>query len=47
MDPLQAVSRANLTVLVNKSCEKLGTLTDSTHARTIRAATAARPATLS
>jgi hypothetical protein len=42
MDPLQAVSRANPVVLGNKSREKLGTLTDSAHAQTIRATTADR-----
>jgi hypothetical protein len=39
LDPLQTVSRVNPTVLGNKSREKLGTLTDSTHARTVRATT--------
>jgi hypothetical protein len=42
LDPLQTVSRVNPVVLGNKSREKLGTLTDSTHARTIRATTADR-----
>jgi hypothetical protein len=42
LDPLQIVSRANPTVLGNKSCEKLGTLTDTTHGRTVRASTADR-----
>ena len=37
LDPLQAVSRANPAVLGNKSREKLETLTDSAHARTVRA----------
>jgi hypothetical protein len=36
LDPLQTVSRANHAVLGNKSHEKLGTLTDSAHARTVR-----------
>jgi hypothetical protein len=36
LDPLQTVSRANPTVLGKKSRDNLGTLTDSTHARTIR-----------
>ena len=36
LDPLQTVSRVNPAVLGNKSREKLGTLTDSAHARTIR-----------
>jgi hypothetical protein len=36
LDTLQSISRANSTVLVNKSRKKLGTLTDFTHARTIR-----------
>jgi hypothetical protein len=42
MDPLQTVSRANSAVLGNKSREKLGTLTDSAHVRTVRATTAHR-----
>ena len=33
---LQVVSRANPMVLANKSRAKLGTLTDSAHARTVR-----------
>jgi hypothetical protein len=44
LDPLQTVSQVNPVVLGNKSREKLGTLTVSAHARTIRAATADRPA---
>jgi hypothetical protein len=43
LDPLQFVSRANPAVLDNKSCTKLGTLTNSAHARTVRATTADRP----
>jgi hypothetical protein len=43
LDPLQAVSRVNPVVLGNKSREKLGTLTDSAHARTVRATTADCP----
>ena len=43
LDPLQVVSRANPTVLANKSREKLGTLTNSAHARTVCAITADRP----
>jgi hypothetical protein len=42
-DPLQVVSRSNSAVLGNKSREKLGTLTDFAHARTIRATTTDRP----
>jgi hypothetical protein len=42
LDALQVVSRANPAVLANKSREKLGTLTDSAHARTVRATTANR-----
>jgi hypothetical protein len=44
LDPLQVVPRANPVVLANKSREKLGTLTDSAHARTVRATSADRPA---
>jgi hypothetical protein len=44
IDPLQVVSRANPAVLANKSHEKLGTLNDSAHKRTVRATTAERPA---
>jgi hypothetical protein len=44
MDPLQVVSRVNLADLANKSHKKLGILIDSAHTRTIRAATADRPA---
>jgi hypothetical protein len=40
MDPLQTVFRVNPSVLGNKSREKLGTLTVSAHARTVRATTA-------
>jgi hypothetical protein len=36
LDPLQTISRANPAVLGNKSRKKLGTLTDTTHARTVR-----------
>jgi hypothetical protein len=43
LDPLQVVSRANPAVLANKSHEKLGTLTNSAQARTVRATTADRP----
>jgi hypothetical protein len=43
MDPLQTDFRVNPAVLGNKSREKLGTLTDSAHARTIRATTADCP----
>ena len=43
LDPLQTDFRVNLMVLGNKSHEKLGTLTDSTHARTVRATTADYP----
>jgi hypothetical protein len=43
LDPLPTISRVNPTVLGNKSREKLGTLTDSTHARTVRATTADCP----
>ena len=44
LDPFPTVSRVNPAVLGNKSREKLGTLTDSARARTVRAATADRPA---
>jgi hypothetical protein len=43
LDPLQTDFRVNPAVLGNKSCEKLGTLTDSAHAQTVRATTADRP----
>jgi hypothetical protein len=43
LDPLQVVSRANPAVLANKSREKLETLTDSAHARTVHTTTADRP----
>jgi hypothetical protein len=36
LDPFPTVSRVNPAVLGNKSCEKLGTLTDSARARTVR-----------
>jgi hypothetical protein len=36
LDPLQTDFRVNLMVFGNKSCEKLGTLTDTVHARTVR-----------
>jgi hypothetical protein len=36
LNPVQTVFRANPVVLDNKSREKLGTLTDSAHARTVR-----------
>jgi hypothetical protein len=39
LDPLRTNFRVNPAVLGNKSREKLGTLTDSAHARTVRAAT--------
>jgi hypothetical protein len=44
LDPLQTDFRVNPEVLGNKSREKLGTLNDSAHARTVRATTADRPA---
>jgi hypothetical protein len=44
LDPLQTDFWVNLEVLGNKSHEKLGTLTDSAHARTVCATTADRPA---
>jgi hypothetical protein len=47
LDPLQTVSRVNPTVLGNKSREKLEIITDSTHARTVRATIADRPALVS
>ena len=43
LDPLQTDFRVNPAVLGNKSREKLGTLTDSAHARTVRATTADSP----
>jgi hypothetical protein len=43
LDSLQNDFRVNPAVLGNKSREKLGTLTDSAHARTVRAATADCP----
>jgi hypothetical protein len=43
MDPFQTVFRVNPVVLGNKSREKLGTLTDSAHAWTVRATTADCP----
>jgi hypothetical protein len=43
MDPLQTVFRVNPSVLGNKSREKLGTLTVSAHAWTVRATTADSP----
>jgi hypothetical protein len=43
LDPLQTDFRVNPAVLGNKSREKLGTLTDSAHARTVRATTADCP----
>jgi hypothetical protein len=43
LDPLQTDFRVNPTVLGNKSREKLGTLTVSAHAWTVRAATADSP----
>jgi hypothetical protein len=43
LDPLQTDFRVNPVFLGNKSRKKLGTLTDSTHARTVRATTADRP----
>jgi hypothetical protein len=44
LDPLRTDFRVNPTVLGNKSREKLGTLTVSAHTRTVRTATADRPA---
>jgi hypothetical protein len=43
LDPLRTDFRVNPTVLGNKSREKLGTLTDSAHMRTVRATTADSP----
>jgi hypothetical protein len=43
LDPFQTDFRVNPAVLGNKSREKLGTLTDSAHARTVRATTADCP----
>jgi hypothetical protein len=43
LDPLPTDFRVNPAVLGNKSREKLGTLTDSAHARTVRAITADSP----
>jgi hypothetical protein len=43
LDPHQTVSRVHPAVLGNKSREKLGTLTDSAHARTGRTTTADCP----
>jgi hypothetical protein len=43
LDSLRTDFRVNPTVLGNKSHEKLGTLTVSAHARTVRAATADSP----
>jgi hypothetical protein len=43
LDSFPTVFRVNPAVLGNKSREKLGTLTDSAHARTIRAATVDSP----
>jgi hypothetical protein len=43
LDPLQTISRVNSANLANKTREKLGTLTSSAHARTIRATSADRP----
>ena len=43
LDPLPTDFRINPAVLGNKSREKLGTLTDSAHARTVRATTADCP----
>jgi hypothetical protein len=43
LDPLQTDFRVNPAVLGNKSRKKLVTLTDSVHARTVRATTADRP----
>jgi hypothetical protein len=42
LDQLQVISRANLVVLDNKSREKLGTLTDSAHVRSVCATIADR-----
>jgi hypothetical protein len=43
LDPLPTDFRINPAVLGNKSCEKLGTLTDYARARTVRATTADCP----
>jgi serine/threonine protein kinase len=43
LDPLPTDFRVNPAVLGNKSREKLGTLTDSVHTRTVRATTADSP----
>jgi hypothetical protein len=43
LDPLQTVFRVNPEVLGSKSREKLGTITDSAHARTVRAPNADFP----
>jgi hypothetical protein len=43
LDPLRTDFRVNPTVLGNKSREKLGTLTDSAHARTVCATTVDSP----
>jgi hypothetical protein len=43
LDPFPTVFRVNPAVLGNKSREKLGTLSDSAHARTVRAAIADSP----
>ena len=43
LDPLPTDFRVNPAVLGNKSREKLGTLTDSAHERTVRATTADCP----
>jgi hypothetical protein len=43
LDPLQTDFRVNPVVFGNKSREKLGTLTDSAHARTVCATTVDRP----
>jgi hypothetical protein len=42
LDPLQVISRVNSANLANKSCKKLRTLIDSSHARTVRATTVDR-----
>jgi hypothetical protein len=44
LDPLPTDFRVNPAVLGNKSREKLGTITDSAHARTVHATTADSPA---
>jgi hypothetical protein len=43
LDPLQTDFRVNPVVLGNQSREKLETLTDSAHARTVRATTTDSP----